>query len=314
MGLSSAKKKGGGGRRFKETEYEGELFDFSVFEKRKTLRMAALLEERAPPFWENDTKTMYLALSRHSRSRENDAKDGSDDGNDDDDDDDDDGGGVRKRGGADDAVDAPSSRFLAHYHRGALASALIQEEVRQAEEMVIRMASRGLLHLITVDHTHAHVHHQHQHQHQHQQEANHHDVELMLARSMLRPSLFVGSWLSLDKWDVTVPRWMRPVAYAGTAAGPEPFWRRLLLEQRAGLGGRYTDIYEKDERVDRAAKQMARTLHGRVAASRIRYEAVIGPVKEESERMMMDWEDSLSLVVERDLRRKNKGKVRKRRR
>ena len=87
------------------------------------------------------------------------------------------------------------------------------------------------------------------------------------------------------------------MAYAGREAGPEPFWRRLLLEQRSGLTGKYTKIYEKDERIDRVARRMVETMYRRAAVSRICYNALVSPAREESERLLMDWEDALSLVV-----------------
>ena len=172
---------------------------------------------------------------------------------------------------------SPSPFFLAHYHHYPLMTRMIKEEVEESERMVQRLASWGLLRLKVANSTNEKTD-----THNRRSEARQGDLELVLSRGRLRPTLFVKAHITLDEWSVSIPKWMRPIAYSGTTAGGEPFWRRLAHEKRHGIKGEYTRIDDKDKRIDKVGKTLMYVLHSRTRASQLRRDAMVAPTRRKS--------------------------------
>lgn len=124
---------------------------------------------------------------------------------------------------------------------------------------------------------------------------------------------FIRIQRDIEAWDVDIPGWMQPAFRWGTEAGPEPFWRRLLYEQRLGIEGKYTKLNKLDDRVDRAAKTFYKILR----CNAVRRKFIIRDVWEahrlRTDREMMGWEDALAVANRQEFRRKEEDRIRRQR-
>jgi hypothetical protein len=114
--------------------------------------------------------------------------------------------------------------------------------------------------------------------------------------SNVNPTQFLSLTQNFEDWLVHVPAWQMPVYKLwGECAAPEPFWRRLLIEQRLGIDGPYTKIDRKDQKIDKVARDLGSHTWQKMLIRRAMIRKVVDSRRCQQESECMLFEDALAI-------------------